>query len=122
MAKQSGFKEAALLVQETKAAEEEGESQAMLFAMLQEQHSKQIAAMTAANKANMDAMMEKMNALVAGKGGDKHTTPNQQPDKENIAPEDDNKIQETKAADAPLHPLQSTSPSQTRQLSRARGE
>ena len=37
-AKQSHFKEAALLAQETAAAEEEGESQAMLFAMLQEQH------------------------------------------------------------------------------------
>ena len=39
-AKQSRFKEAALLAQETAAAEEEGESQAMLFAMLQEQHDK----------------------------------------------------------------------------------
>ncbi len=36
MAKQSHFKEAALLTQETAAAEEDGESQAMLFAMLQE--------------------------------------------------------------------------------------
>ena len=43
-AKQSRFKEAALLSQETKAAEEEGASQAMLFAMLQEQRNKQIAA------------------------------------------------------------------------------
>jgi hypothetical protein len=64
-AKQSRFKEAALLTQETAAAKEEGESQAMLFAMLQEQHYKQIAAMTATNKANMDAMMERMNAMVA---------------------------------------------------------
>jgi hypothetical protein len=38
MAKQSRFKEAALLAQESAAAEEEGESQAMVFAMLQEQH------------------------------------------------------------------------------------
>ena len=45
----------ALLAQETSAAEEEGESQAMLFAMLQEQQDKQIAAMTATNKANMVA-------------------------------------------------------------------
>ena len=79
-----------LLAQETAAAEEEGESQAMLFAMLQEQHNKQIATMVATNKANMEAMMEWMNALVAGKGGDKRTVPNQQPDKENITPEDTN--------------------------------
>ena len=63
--KQSHFKEAALLVQETAAAEEEGETQALLFSMLQEQHEKQMATMAAANKANMDAMLEKMNALVA---------------------------------------------------------
>jgi hypothetical protein len=53
----------------------------MLFAMLQEQHDRQNAAMTATNKANMDAMMERMNALVAGGGGrclthqDKENTP-----------------------------------------------
>ena len=57
-AKQSGFKEAAFLAKETAAAEEEGESQAMLFAMLQEQHNKQIAAMAATNEASMNAMME----------------------------------------------------------------
>ena len=90
MAKQSRFKVAALLAQETKAAEEEGELQAMLFAMLQEQHNKQIAAMTAVNKANMDGMMERMNALVAGKGSNKQTAPNQQPKKENIIPENAN--------------------------------
>ena len=80
-AKQSRFKEAALLAQETKAAEEEGESQALLFAMMQEQHDKQIAAIMAANKSSMDAMMEKMNTLAAGKGVGK----------ENIKPTDDNK-------------------------------
>ncbi len=57
-AKQSRFKEAALLAQETAAAEEEGKTQAMLFAMLQEQHDKQMETMAATNKANMDAMME----------------------------------------------------------------
>ena len=58
----------------------------MLFAMLQEQHNKQIATMTATNKANMETMMERMNALVAaGRGGDRRT-PAQQPDKENIPP------------------------------------
>ena len=80
-AKQSRFKEAALLAQETKAAEEEGESQALLFAMMQEQHDKQIAAIMAANKSSMDAMMERMNALAAGKGFGK----------ENIKPADNNK-------------------------------
>ena len=86
-AKQSRFKEAALLAQETAAAEEEGESQAMLFAMLQEQHDKQIAAMTATNKSNMDAMMERMNAMVAGMGGGgTRRTPTQQTDKENTPP------------------------------------
>ena len=37
----------------------------MLFAMLQEQHMKQITQMEATNKASMEAMMDKMNALVA---------------------------------------------------------
>jgi hypothetical protein len=41
----------------------------MLFVMLQEQHDKQIVAMAATKKANMDAMMEMMNALVTGGGG-----------------------------------------------------
>jgi hypothetical protein len=49
--------------------------------MMQEQHDKQIAAIMAANKSSMDAMMERMNALAAGKG----------PDKENTKPTDDNK-------------------------------
>jgi hypothetical protein len=53
--------------------------------MLQEQHNKQIAVMTAMNKANMDVMMDRMNALVARRGGDRRT-PIQQPDKENTPP------------------------------------
>jgi hypothetical protein len=84
-AKQSRFKEAALLAKETAAAEEEGELQAMLFAMLQEQHNKQIAAMAAMNKANMNAMVERMNALVAGRGGNRRT-PTQQLDKDDTPP------------------------------------
>jgi hypothetical protein len=56
---------AVLLAQETAAAKEEGKTQTMLFTMLQDQHAKQIAQMEAANKMNMDAMMEQMNALVA---------------------------------------------------------
>jgi hypothetical protein len=81
-AKQSRFKEAALLAQEKAAAKEEGESQAMLFAMLQEQNDNQITAMTATHKANMDALMERMNAILAG-GGEKRTA---QHDKENTPP------------------------------------
>jgi hypothetical protein len=75
------FNEAVLLAQETAAVEDKGESQAMLFTMLQEQHNRQIAAMTATNKANMDTMMERMNALVTGGAGrrptqqDKESTP-----------------------------------------------
>ena len=57
----------------------------MLFVMLQEQHNKQIAVIAATNKANMDTMMEWMNAMVAGRGGDRRT-PTQQPDKENTPP------------------------------------
>jgi hypothetical protein len=68
MAKQLQFKEAVLLTQETAAAKEEGKAQAMLFAMLQDQHAKQIAQVEARNKTNMDAMMEQMNALVAAGG------------------------------------------------------
>ncbi len=40
----------------------------LLFAMLQDQHAKQIAQMEATNKTIMDAMMEQMNALVAARG------------------------------------------------------
>ncbi len=54
----------------------------MLFAILQDQHNKQIAQMEATNKANMDAMMEKMNVLVAAAGGDRQALA----DKENTPP------------------------------------
>jgi hypothetical protein len=64
-AKQSRFKEAALQAQEAAAAKEEGKTQAMLLAMIQDHHQKQITQMEATNKANMEAMMEQMNSLVA---------------------------------------------------------
>ncbi len=54
----------------------------MLFAMLQDQHAKQIAQMEATNKTNMDAMMQQMNALVVA-GGSQQA---HQPDKENTPP------------------------------------
>ncbi len=81
-AKQSQFKEAALLAQEKTAAEEEVELQAMLFAMLHKQYNNQIAAMTATHKVNMDALKERMNAILAG-DGEKQTAQN---DKDNTPP------------------------------------
>ena len=81
-ARQSRFKEAALQAQETATAEEEGETQAMLFAMLQDQHMKQIAQMEAANKTNMEALLERMNAIVVVNCA----RPTHQPDKENSRP------------------------------------
>jgi hypothetical protein len=54
----------------------------MLFAMLHKQYNNQIAAMTAMHKANMDALMEKMNAILTG-GREKQTA---QHDKENTPP------------------------------------
>jgi len=82
MAMQSRFKEAALQAQEAAAAEEEGKMQAMLFAMLQDQHTKQITQMEATNKANIEAMMDNMNALVASNA----TRQTHQWDKENTPP------------------------------------
>ncbi len=38
--------------------------QAMLFAMLQEQHMKELAQMEATNKTNMEAVMEKMIVMI----------------------------------------------------------
>jgi hypothetical protein len=86
MAKQSRFKEAALLARETAATEEEGETQAMLFAMLQEQHNKQMATMAASNKANMDAMMERMNMLVAAGSGRRSNNKENTPPTGNTTP------------------------------------
>ena len=50
--------------------------------MLQDQHTKQITKMEAMNKANMEAIMEKMNALVASNT----TRQTHQLDKENSPP------------------------------------
>ncbi len=54
----------------------------MLFAMLHKQYDNQIAAMTATHKANMNALMERMNAILAG-GREKQTA---QHDKDNTPP------------------------------------
>jgi hypothetical protein len=76
-AKHSRFKDAALTAQEQAAAAEEGETTVMMFALLQEQHKHQMEAMAASSQKAMDAMMEQMNALVAGQGkaADKENTP-----------------------------------------------
>ncbi len=66
--KQLQFKDAALAAQELAAAEEEGKTTAMMFTLLQEQHKAQLEAMAAANKQAMDAMLERMNTLIAGQG------------------------------------------------------
>ncbi len=66
--KQSRFKDAALAAQELAAAEEEGKTASMMFALLQEQHKAQLKAMAAANKQAIDTMLEHMNALIAGQG------------------------------------------------------
>ena len=67
-AKQSRFKDAALAAQELTAAEEEGEASAMMFALLQEQHKSQMDAMAASNQKAMEAMFERMNAIIASNG------------------------------------------------------
>jgi hypothetical protein len=66
--KHSWFKDAALAAQELAAAVEEGKTTAMMFALLQKQHKAQLKVMAAANKKAMDAMLERMNALIAGQG------------------------------------------------------
>jgi hypothetical protein len=68
-AKQSRFKEAALATQEQAALTEEGEMQAMMFALLQEQHQSQLELMAMVNKATIEAMMEQINAFIAAQGG-----------------------------------------------------
>ncbi len=67
-AKHSQFKDAALAAQELAAVEEEGKTTRMMFALLQDQHKAQLKAMMAANIQAMDAMLERMNALIAGQG------------------------------------------------------
>jgi hypothetical protein len=67
-AKHLWFKDAALAAQVLAAAEKEGKTTAMMFALLQDQHKAQLKAMAAANKQAMDTMLERMNALITGQG------------------------------------------------------
>jgi hypothetical protein len=41
----------------------------MMSGLLQDQHKLQLEAMAAANKATMDALMERMNAMLGNNGG-----------------------------------------------------
>jgi hypothetical protein len=54
----------------------------LLFAILQDQHAKQITQIEMTNKTNMDTMMEQMNALVVARDA-RHA---HQPDKVNTPP------------------------------------
>ncbi len=71
------FKDAALTAQELAAAEEEGETTAMMFTLLHEQHKAQLKLMGVSHKQAMDTMFECMNALITGHGKavDKVTAP-----------------------------------------------
>jgi hypothetical protein len=62
------FKDAAYTAQELAAAEEEGKTTVMMFALLQEQHKAKLELVAVANKQAMDAMFEHMNVLIAGQG------------------------------------------------------
>ncbi len=63
-------------------AEGEGETTAMMFALLQEQHRSQMEMLAAGNQQTMDAMLEQMNAIIAGQG--------KVLDKENVHPPNTN--------------------------------
>jgi hypothetical protein len=81
-AKHLRFKDAALAAQEMAMAEGEGETTVMMFALLQEQHRLQMETLVVANQQTMDAMLEQMNAIIAGQG--------KALDKENICPPNTN--------------------------------
>jgi hypothetical protein len=67
-AKHLRLKDASLAAQEMATAEGEGETTAMMFALLQEQHRLQMETLAAANQQMMEAMLEQMNAIIAGQG------------------------------------------------------
>jgi len=124
-AKQSRFKEAALAAQEQAAATEEGEAQAMMFALLQEQHQSQLEAMAAANKVAIEAMMERMNALVTAHGGRKHdpaANKENEPPLTNRGKEVDIKKRAHQKQEGPVSPLQGFRLPQAQKMLGARGE
>jgi hypothetical protein len=111
---------------ETAAMEEEGENQAMLFAMLQEKHNKQMASMAASNKANMDAMMEWMNVLAAASGGRRSNDKENTPPAGNTTPAGSGaggkKKQETQVQEKPLSKLQNVCLPRPRQMLQVGGK
>jgi hypothetical protein len=50
------------------AAEGGGETTAMIFALLQEQHRLQMETLAAANQQTINVMLEQMSAIIAGQG------------------------------------------------------
>jgi hypothetical protein len=78
MAKQSHFKEAALAAQALASEEEEGETQAMMFALLQDQYESQLDVMDAANMVTMDAMIKHMNTILGGGSGSRTSKQNKE--------------------------------------------
>jgi hypothetical protein len=91
-AKQSQFKEVALAAQEQTSAEEEGETQAMMFALLQDQHKLHFEAMATANNATMDVLIEFMNAMLGNNSGSRRDKRDNTPPLTNITPKgNDNK-------------------------------
>jgi hypothetical protein len=77
MAKHSCLKDAALAAQEQVAAEEKGKVSAMMFALLQEQHKTQLKAIGTASQKAMEAMFERINAIIGAqcKAVDKENMP-----------------------------------------------
>ncbi len=71
-----------MAVQELAAAKGEWETTAMMFALLQEQHKLQLEMLAVANQKTMDAMLERMNAIITGQG--------KAEDKENVQPSNTN--------------------------------
>ncbi len=119
MAKQSHFKEAALAAQEQVSAEEEGETQPMMFALLQDQHKLQLEAMATTNKAMMDAMMECMNTILGSSSGrtskrNKETPP----PATNTNREGNKEAKKGQVQEKSLPPLQNVCVPQTQQMLR----
>jgi hypothetical protein len=63
-AKHSQFREVVLSAQEQAADKEEGEMQAMMSMLLQEQHLTKLEGMAAANRVAIETLLEHMNAIV----------------------------------------------------------
>ncbi len=128
MAKQWCFKEAVLLAQETAAAEEEGKSQAMLFAMLQEQHDRQTVAMTA-TKQGQHGHHDGKDARTGDRWSRKMPNPSRQGEHPHCREQPphingirSNPAQETREAQVHVSLLQNVCSSQTQKLCWTKGK